>query len=69
MHKRKGAASEGKKLYLGSKFRCPTIFLSLTCTMLSCPAPLSRLHGKYYINGFVQIDSWKKDRSIKIAVE
>lgn len=27
------------------------------CTMLSCPALLSRLYGKYYINGFVQIDS------------
>lgn len=32
------------------------IFVS-ACTMLSCPAPLSRLYGKYYINGFVQIDS------------
>lgn len=29
MHKRSRVASEGKKLYLGRKFRCPTIFLSL----------------------------------------
>lgn len=29
MHKRNRVASEGKKLYLGRKFRCPTIFLSL----------------------------------------
>lgn len=29
MHKRSRGASEGKKLYLGRKFRCGTIFLSL----------------------------------------
>lgn len=29
MHKRNSVASEGKKLCLGRKFRCPTIFLSL----------------------------------------
>lgn len=53
----KQSCQRGEETLSRQKVPLPNNILVSACTMLSCPAPLSRLYGKYYINGFVQIDS------------
>lgn len=53
----KQSCQRGEETLSRQKVPLPNNISVSDCTMLSCPAPLSRLYGKYYINGFVQIDS------------
>lgn len=53
----KQSCQRGEETLSRQKVPLPNNISVSACTMLSCPAPLSHLYGKYYINGFVQIDS------------